>query len=85
MTPPMMTMTKKSFSKTVPAAARKELLRLQQRYRSLLRMLPFDPVALDCLDAAEFDAAMSDVEVIAAEMQKINDEQLAILNELERR
>lgn len=61
-----------------------EFLRLQQRYRRLLAMLPTDPHELANLDAASLDAALADIELIAAEMTDINAAERAILDGLAR-
>ena len=63
---------------------RAQLLALQARYRSLLMMLPTNVSDFDELDDDAFDAALADMDLIAAEMAVINDAQRAILDGLAR-
>ena len=61
-----------------------EFFRLEQRYSRLLAMLPTDANELADLDAASLDTRLADIELIAAEMMKINAAERAILEGLAR-
>jgi Tfp pilus assembly protein PilO len=63
-------------------AIREKLARLEARYNQLLALLPTDPSEFDELDADQFAAKLADIETIASEMEAVDAEQRAILDEL---
>ena len=69
-------------SSSMPKAEREKLMALQSRYRTLLALLPTDPVALDCLDPDELDAKLADIELISSEMLAVTNAQMKILDAL---
>jgi hypothetical protein len=83
MTSKTMMMKKRSSKRTIPEAARKELLRLQLKYRALLSMMPRGPNELYDLDAADFNDKLIDMEMIANAMTEVCNQQLAVFTALD--
>lgn len=71
--------------KTVPEAEWAKLMALQQRNDQLQALLPNGLNDFLGLDADQFNSKLVDVELISAEMMKINAAERSILEELDRR
>jgi hypothetical protein len=67
-------------SEPVSQAERAKLAALQARYKYLLAMLPNSVDDFDTDDADAFNARLADIEMIATEMTRVNDAQMAILD-----
>jgi hypothetical protein len=69
----------------IPDAEWAQLMALREREDQLQAMLPTGLSDFLDLDADQFNSKLADIELISAEMLKINAAEKAILEELERR